>query len=306
MSELLGIHQSITSAYHPQSDGQTERMNRTVEQVLRAHTAHKPREWDTLLSMVEFCMNNSIHAGLQHTPFFLNTGLHPITPIMLETIQANKMTCTTALHHSSARKQAFDFAMQQLRMAKDRYKSYADSHRTDLQFTIGQQVLLSTVNINKHHQKRKLYPKFIGPFSITKRVNDVAYALELPDCMSIHNVFHVSLLKPYIQGKTPDPPPVPITVNGELEYEVDYIIDHRVKTTKRHSRTEYYVKWTGYSAEHCSWEPEEHLQNAPHVVTDYWNQLEAKKLAKMNKRRLATYSDPDTTVSKKPRFAQDK
>jgi len=71
----LGIHQSMTSAWHPQSDGQTERMNRTIEQVLRAHAADKGLEWDKTLSMVEFAMNNSLHASLNQTPFFLNTIL---------------------------------------------------------------------------------------------------------------------------------------------------------------------------------------------------------------------------------------
>jgi hypothetical protein len=246
--------------------------------------------------MVEFCMNNSVHAGLKHTPFFLNAGLHPITPIMLETLQKEKLSCDKSFSHSAARKHAFDFAMQQLKMAKDRYKSYADSKRIDVHFEVGQKVLLSTVNLNKHDQKRKLFPKFVGPSPVTRVVNDVAYAIELPANMKIHNVFHVSLLKPYVAGRGPPPPPVPIEVNGELEYEVKYIIDHRVRNMKKHRRTEYFIKWTGYSAEHCTWEPAEHLQKAQHAVQEYWQQYEATQLAVLRKRQLGLITNPDTAV----------
>ena len=107
----------------------------------------------------------------------------------------------------------------------------------------------------------------------------VAYEVQLPMNMTIHNVFHVSLLKAYVEGRGPAPPPVPIEVNGELEYEVEYIIDHRVKTMKRHKRTEYFVKWTGYGAEHCTWEPAENLQNSKQAVQEYWDLHEAKQLA---------------------------
>ena len=162
--KALGLHQSMTSAWHPQSDGQTERMNRTIEQVLRAHTATSEAEWDSLLSMVEFAMNNSLHSGIKNTPFFLNTGLHPLTPIMLETLQVNAITCQAALDYTTSRQQAFKHAMEQLERARDRYKSYADASRKDTTFQVGDKVLLSTVNLSRNHENRKLYPRFIGPF----------------------------------------------------------------------------------------------------------------------------------------------
>jgi len=237
--QLLGLHQSNTTAYHPQSDGQTERMNRTIEQVLRAHTASYDKEWDKTLSMVEFAMNNSVHSSLAHTPFFLNTGLNPITPIMLEVLKDGKVKCAQALQYAEARKEAFDAAMEYLKKARDRYKSYADANRKDTEFQIGEQVLLSTVNLNKHNQVRKLYPKFVGPFKVLGKVNDVAYRLELPASMPIHDVFHVSLLRPYDKGRTPIPPPIPILVEGEYEYEVERILLHRDRKVGTSKKREY-------------------------------------------------------------------
>jgi hypothetical protein len=271
VSRLLGLHQSNTTAFHPQSDGQTERMNRTIEQVLRAHSATTTEEWDTSLSMVEFAMNNSVHASTKHTPFFLNTGLNPITPIVLAVMQADKSRCLAAYSYALSRQQALKDAMEHLKLARDRYKSYADSNRKDILFHVGDDVLLSTQNINKHHQSRKLYPKFVGPFKVTAQVNDVAYRLELPPSMPINDVFHVCLLKPYQKGTTPTPPPIPIVVEGEYEYEVERILIHRDRRQGKRCKREYYVKWLGYGPEHCTWESEKNLTHAPECTVDYWS-----------------------------------
>ena len=300
-----GIHQSMTSAWHPESDGQTERMNRTVEQVLRAHSAESPREWDKLLSMVEFAINNSTHASLKDSPFFLNYGRHPITPVMIDFIKHDKVACAKALQWNKSNKQAFDFAMQQLKMARDRYKSYADSNRKDTTFKGGDKVLLSTVNLNKHSQNRKLFPKFIGPFKITERINDVSYRLDLPEMMKIHNAFHVSLLRLYKQGMKHPPPPIPIEMEGELEYEVQKIVSHR--EYKKTNKLEYYIMWSGYGPEHCTWEPEVHLKNAKDTVQDYWEALalleRAAKERPRSKQTLKRLQPDIAAISKKRKKA---
>ena len=275
-------------------------MNMTIEQVLRAHAADKEKEWDKTLSMVEFAMNNSVHASIKHTPFFLNKGVHPITPLTLEVYKHTTHRSPDALHFTEARHQAHTFAMQQLRMARDRYKSYADAHRKDIEFDVGDKVLLSTVNLNKHNLNRKLYPKFVGPFPITAKVNDVAYRLDLPSNMPIHNVFHVSLLKPYYPGRTP-PPPMPLVVDGELEYEVERILLHKDIPMKKGTKREYYVKWKGYGPEHCTWEPESHLQHAPDCVKDYWELHKQVQLASASRAKRKT-SDTSTNPRKRVRF----
>ena len=278
MCECLNIHCSFTSAWHPQSDGQTERMNRTIEQVLRAHAADRRGHWSETLSLVEFSMNNSMHASLQQTPFFLNFHQHPLTPIMIETLVEDKISCAEALRTQKNYREVLDFAMQQLKAARDRMKSYADAKRSEASFTLNQLVLLSTVNINKHNHNRKLFPRFIGPYKITRLVNDVAYELELPTHFKIHNVFHVSLLKEYDGRRAPKTPPVPEVLQdgAEPEYEVDKILQHREKKKGRTMGKEYFVLWSGYGPEHCTWEPEAHLKNAPDAVAEYWQHLTLK------------------------------
>ena len=287
--KILSIHQSMTSAWHPQSDGQTERMNRTIEQCLRAFTAEQPhKEWDQMLSMAEFAMNNAKHSSLQQTPFFLVFNQDPITPLAMKLIQEDKIACARAFSFAKDRKQAFDQAMEHLIMARDRYKSYKDANLKDITLNEGDQVLLSTVNLNKHNFNRKLFPKFIGPFPVTKIINDVAYRLQLPSTMTIHNVFHVSLLKPYKAGSFV-PPPLPVEIQGELEFEVEKIIAHREKKVGTKSKPiikkEYFIKWTGYGPEHCTWEPESHLANAAECIRDYWKGKELEQAAVNNRPR---------------------
>ena len=118
----------------------------------------------------------------------------------------------------------------------------------------------------------QLYPKWVGPFKVIGRVNDVAYKLELPPSMPIHDVFHVSLLRHYHKGRTPIPPPLPILVEGEYEYEVERILLHRDRKVGTSKKREYYVKWTGFGPEHCTWEQESNLKNAPEALEAYWEQ----------------------------------
>ena len=265
--------------------------------------------------MVEFAMNNSVHAGLKYTPFFLNFGLHPVTPIMLEAIKLTKESiskdtskCPAAKHYLLAREEAFKHAMDQLSKARDRYKSYADAKRTDPTYKKGDFVLLSTVNLNKHQQRRKLYPRFVGPFEIIEEVNDVAFKLDIPSTMPIHDVFHVSLLKPYKKGKSPTPPPLPIEVDGELEYEVEKVLLHRERKTNKVTRKEYYLKWLGYGPEHCTWEPEDNLENAADVIDDYWklqSEIQKKALTRATlakKRTLGTLIPPPVSSNKRTRW----
>jgi hypothetical protein len=136
-----------------------------------------------------------------------------------------------------------------LQAAQDRQKKYADLNQRHTQLAVRQQVLLSTKNIalKQAPVSRKLLPKF----AVTHRVNDVAYKIDIPDSTRTHNVFHVSLLKPCRSDGRVQPPPPPVEIDGQLEYSVSSILDHR-RSTKR----EYLVSWEGYGPEHSTWEPE--------------------------------------------------
>ena len=263
----LSIHLSRSTAFHPQSDGATETVNKMVEQVLRCHCMTAQEEWSDHLSMVEFALNNTQHSSLAKTPFFLNFGQHPLTPVALETIRLSKVPA--ALKWTQNMQQALQNAKAFLQAAKDRQKAYADAKRTEAHFAVGSQVLLSTINLTPKFGVKKLYPKWLGPFTVTHQVNDVAYKLKLPDSLKIHPVFHVSLLKPYSSDGKVQPPAGFLTEEGDLVWYVEKILLHRDKKSGKRVKKEYLVKWEGYGPEDTSWEPEDHFTTNA-AIDEYW------------------------------------
>ena len=267
----LGVQQALSSAFHPQSDGQTERANRVMEEVLRHYVNPTQDDWDEYLPCVEFAINNSVHMGTQQTPFFLNYGVHPSTPLSRMTPALRSAVKAAAvpfaakftddMHNAVAK------AKQCLEAAQQRAKAYADTKRSPVSVKVGDQVLLSTKNIAiKHNGSAKLMPKWIGPFTIIKQVNEVAFKLELPSVLSrLHPVFHASLLKPYTEGGRVQPPPLPeLSEDGELEYEVEQILGHR----KSGRTMQYLIKWLGYGHEHNEYVPAKNL-NCPELLQEY-------------------------------------
>lgn len=275
----LGIQQLPSTAFHPQTDGQTERVNRVLEDLLRHFTNAEQTNWDTLLPMVEFAINNAKHASSGFTPFFLNYGLHPKTPLSIQ-VPSVEEAPVTDLGAPAVTKFVADLqtalgkAKALLLAAQDRQKAYADTRRSpDPDFKVGQEVLLSSKNIPlKHPGSHKLLPRWLGPFRVAKRISSVAYKLELSPTMSrLHPVFHVSLLKPYRCDGPYQPPPPVVLQDGSEEFEVETILSHRDRKLPRSKRTvrEYLIKWQGYAHEHNTWEPAQNLTNSADLLSEY-------------------------------------
>src|SRR3954466_9780698 len=154
---------------------------------------------------------------------------------------------------------ATKIAHDALVLAKAHQERNANKSRRDVQFSVNDHVLLSSAHINLASQakrpSRKLQHRFIGPYRIVQKISAVTYKLELPSTLKIHPVFHVSVLRPYqppdsIAHRPPHtPPPDPVTIDDNLEFEVERILDHRT----RHNRQEYLVKWVGYPDHDASW-----------------------------------------------------
>ena len=266
----LGIKQSMSTAYHAQTDGQTERTNRTLEEMLRHYISPTQDDWDLRLPCAEFAVNNAVKAATGYTPFYLNYGRHPRSPSAVQ-MQTNIPAANELVGSLS---EALTRARDCLTAAQARMKRFADQRRRDLEFSIGDKVLLNSRNIRiKSNGTRKLLPKFLGPFSITKKVGTLAYQLELPASMGkTHPVFHVSLLRPYHATSDQSLPPMPTVVDGEMEFEVERILNHRdikISQNSRRTKREYLVKWSGYGHEHNSWESAKDCGHSQDLIQDY-------------------------------------
>lgn len=246
----LKITPNFSTAFHPQTDGQTERINQIVEQHLRTFCDYSQKNWPDLLPIAEFAYNNSYHSSIGMTPFFANVGYHP----RLEVTLHPSMVPDTDRHVKELHR-IHQVAAENISKALKKHKFYADKLRKDSPtYSVGQKVWLLRRHIRTDRPSARLDYKRLGPFKITARVGNSAYRLQLPATMEIHNVFHVSLLEPYrgnqLASRQTSTPPEPIVNEmGENEWEVESILDSRI----RHRRLQYFVTFVGYGPEEHQW-----------------------------------------------------
>ena len=266
VSQMMGTRQSMSTANHPQTDGQTERVNRVLEDMLQHYVGPTQEDWDEHLASAEFAYNNAWHESIKNTPFMLNYGQHPLTP-MYRGISRDRVPAARAF--VGAMFEMLAEAKEHLKAAQKRQKAHANKKRREVSYDIGDQLLLSTKNIKlKTLRARKLLPKWIGPFRVVKRIGEVAYKVELLDTMQMHDVFHVSLLKPYRSDGTIQPPPSPLFIDNELMFKVDRVLMHCERKSGKKVIREFLIKWLGCGPEHNSWEPEKNLSND--LLNEYW------------------------------------
>jgi hypothetical protein len=263
--EILKVDIKLSSAFHPQTDGQTERVNQVLEQYLRCTINYQQDDWTSYLSLAEFAYNNSIHASTQQTPFYANYGYHPKLDMLASTGDKNPAAENLAKHLSEIQA----ILKMQLQQAQDLYKTSADRLRKKSPaFHVGDKVWLLRRNIKTNRPCDKLDYRRLGPFCIQEQINPVAYRLELPASMKVHPVFHVSLLEAYkestISGRL-QPSPPSVEVEGHDEYEVEEVLDSR----RRRGKLQYLIQWRGYDINERTWEPAANLANAPLKVQEF-------------------------------------
>jgi hypothetical protein len=279
----MGTSLAMSTSYHPQTDGQTERVNRVLEEALRGYVGALQTDWDHQLPSLQFAYNTARHVSTGETPFFLNYGRHPIVPAGLMGVPppiGDNRQVPAADDFVRGLKEALSTATRSLERSVARQKRLADTRRQDQEYLVGDMVLLSTANLAlPRNLTRKLAKLYDGPFQVLERVGQNAYRLELPASVRLHPVFNVSQLRPYRQptatfpGRISDPQP-PVVVDGEEEYEVEEIIGHRNRRVGRGTRREYLVQWLGYSSLHNTWEPRENLQNAQEKLYRYHQEMD--------------------------------
>ena len=206
----LGIKCNFSTAFHPQTDGQTERVNQTLEQYLRMFCSYEQNDWADLLATAEFTYNNTDHSSTNYSPFYANTGYHPLHPSSIINItESQAPSVTERLEQLQALHSTLKSNMQE---AQERYTKYYNAKRQDASntFKVGDLVWLNRKNIDTTRPSLKLDHKLIGPFHIKAKVNELAFTLDLPPTMDCHPTFGVSLLEKYKQGhrdQPQDPPP---------------------------------------------------------------------------------------------------
>jgi hypothetical protein len=268
--EMLRISRKLSSSYHPQTDGQTERTNQTLEQYLRCFINYQQDDWIDFLHMAEFAYNNSIHSSTGYTPFFANTGCHPRW-MMLENIEVSNNP--TIEGHLEQLKDIQVKLADHLLRAQATYKKAADRRRLNSSpekpmFQVGDRVWLVRRNVKTTRPCNKLDYQRLGPFVISHQINDVAFRLDLPQEMHLHPVFHVSLLEPWVPATIPGrvvPPPPRVQLTEGPEYEVETILDSKVIRNKLY----YLVDWVGYTPEDRTWELAENVDNAAELVQTF-------------------------------------
>jgi hypothetical protein len=193
LTRLLGTKLKTSTAFHPQTDGQTERSNRVLEDYLRHYVSPTQDDWDKWLPQAEFSVNKAWQESIKSTPFMLNFGRQPRTP--LNQSGGREVRVPQANNFARTLKENLARAKASLLAARSRQKLFVDQRRTEVELAVGQNVFVSTINFKPAHPgTRKLLPKWVGPFKVVERIKKVAYKVELPPNLKMHNVFHVQLL----------------------------------------------------------------------------------------------------------------
>lgn len=269
LHQLTGVKLKMSSSYHPQTDGSSERTNKTVNQCIRFHIERNQKGWVKALPRVRFHIMNSINGSTGFTPFQLHLGRSPrlLPPLSLEDTPPPEGA------ESFLSRLQLDIleAQDNLLAAKASQAHAANQHRVpDPQFQVGDQVMLSTKHrrheyiTNGTNRVAKFMPRYDGPYHVVAASPTTStYTLDIPRAANTCKTFHASQLRAFVPNdrelfparELPRPGPV-VTAKGQLENFVERILDEkRVGRTKK-----YLVRWLGYGAEDDEWLPRKELE----------------------------------------------
>ncbi|GJW57935.1 putative reverse transcriptase domain-containing protein [Tanacetum coccineum] len=263
LQNALGTSLDMSTAYHPQTDEQSERTIQTLEDMLRACAMDFKKGWVKDLPLVEFSYNNSYHASIKAAPFEALYGRKCRSPVCWTEVGEAQILGPELIQETTEK---IIQIKQRMQAARDRQKSYADLKHKPMEFQVGDKVMLKVSpwkGVVCFGKRGKLNPRYVGPFKVLEKVGEVAYKLELPEELSrVHNTFHVSNLKKY---HTDEPLAVPLDglhLDDKLHFveEPLEIVGREVKRLKRSRIPLVKVRWNSKRGPEFTWEREDQFK----------------------------------------------
>nr|GFA46789.1 putative reverse transcriptase domain, ribonuclease H-like domain, aspartic peptidase domain protein [Tanacetum cinerariifolium] len=269
LQKALGTQVFMSTAYHPETDGQSERTIQTLEDMLRACVMDFGGSWDTHLPLIEFSYNNNYHKSLKCSPFEALYVRKCRSPVIWKKVGESQIIGPELVQETTEK---IVQIRERLKTARSRQKCYADRRRKPLEFQVGDRVLLrvsSWKGVVRFGKRGKLAPRFVGPFVILERIGPVAYRLRLPQELScIHDVFHVSNLKKSLAESDVQIPLEEIRVDEKMYFieEPVEIIDRQIKKLKCSWIPIVKVCWDSRRGAKFTWEREDQFKSKyPHL-----------------------------------------
>ena len=287
LTRTLGIQQNISTAFHPQTDGLTERKNQWVEGYLRHLTAAQQDNWADWLAIATVVHNHHPNA---------TTKVPPIEALMGYQPRLDHQGPPSMNDRAEERTRRAYEAREMVRAAINRWASQTP----DSQFKTGNRVWLEAKNLALPYVSIKLAPRRVGPFPIVKQISPVAYQLALPPSWTIHDVFHASLLSPFrhtAQRGRDFPRPPPEMVEGEAEFEVEAIKNHCFYGRQR--QLQYLIRWKGYPSADDTWENADQVF-APALTDQYHRHHPLQDKRARSSRRVAIRSSSSCLLATPP------
>ncbi|GKA31234.1 putative reverse transcriptase domain-containing protein [Tanacetum coccineum] len=249
--KALGTDISMSTAYHPETDGQSERTIQTLEDMLRACVIDFGKGWVKHLPLAEFSYNNSYHASIKAAPYEALYGRKCRSPVCWAEVGEAQLTGPELIQETTEK---IVLIKQRMQAAQDRQKSYADRKRKPMEFEVGDRVMLKVSpwkGVVRFGKRGKLNPRYVGPFKVLAKVGKVAYRLELPQELSrVHHTFHVSNLKKCYADEPMVMPLEGIHVDDKLQFveEPVEIMEREIKRLKRSRIPLVKVRWNSRRA----------------------------------------------------------
>jgi hypothetical protein len=290
----MGSKRSLTTAYHPQADGQTEILNQTLEVAIRAYTNFDRDNWSELLPKLAYAYNNTPHTATKHTPAFLLYGFQPRGPLSylleedyIERPTLDQLTQDKAINFIEEFEGARQAAQDALRRAQVTFERAYNKKHLPVTFEVGDKVYVNVHSLRlpdvTEGKGVKFTRRFEGPFEVLEKLSNVTYRLRIPQDYDIHPVISIAHIEKHYPsyeeiGDRVTLPPLRKVNKTTEEFTITRIVNERKRKVKGKLITEYQCEWEGYGVED-TWIPERNLRNAKEILQE-WKTLQKQKSLK--------------------------